>query len=310
MLYNACMTQEQTENIQPTVRHKNVQNQQKEVLYTGKRVQREIQYVRVHNHRTGEFHHDSVSLKTYRKSAKSDWTEDETSSISLSDNNDSELTRAIQFIQRCRGETDGDLSTLLNGDLKARIVNLMKMPSQDLSQGLQVLKVASYRQSLKDFYKLLKQPQQSADILYHFFGQHPWFLQQGDAHNLHEKLPRHALGYSDPLTEEKRLFVVADHQKESPLFTLNDSCSAWVPTAELSSRLGEITYELHQLNLKLSVVLLMGDIGEDPEQQSALTIFNQHQQIQVVPYSRILERASQSLKRLQEQLKQQLKAQE
>lgn len=311
------MTQEHTENI-----HKNVQGVQREVLYTGKRVQREIQYVRVHNHKTGAFHHDSIALKTYRKSAKTDWTLDEKSSISLSENHEGELTRAIDFIARCRGNdkaiespsptrhsetADQAIDLLSSGPLKQRMAAALQSPPQDLKQAFLLLEVAQYRQALKGFHHLLKQTEQTADQLFAFFKANPELISQTQHTMYTEALPPHSLCFKDPLYDHYTLFHLGAYQAQAPLFELNSNCSAWVPTAALSTTLGELSYELQALNLppsQVSIHVFLGDIAHDIEQQKALALYQQRQNYQIMSYSQLLKQTTQHLKALQERLKQ------
>lgn len=321
-LYNDGMTQEHTENI-----HKNVQGVQREVLYTGKRVQREIQYVRVHNHKTGAFHHDSIALKTYRKSAKTDWTLDEKASISLSENHNGELTQALAFVARCRGslnpsETAADspkpshpetqspdqaIASLSSGPLKQRMASVLQSPPENLKLAFLLLEVAQYRQALKGFHALLKQPQQSADRLYDFFSRHSELLFQTPHTAYSGQLPPHSLCFKSPLTDEYILFYLADYEAQAPLFELNPTCSAWVPTAALNTALGELSYELQALPLPLAqvkVYVFLGDIDHDAEQKKALALYQQRQNYTVVSYSGLLKQSTDYLKQLQERLKQ------
>ncbi len=317
-LYNDGMTQEHTENS-----HKNVQGVQREVLYTGKRVQREIQYVRVHNHKTGAFHHDSIALKTYRKTAKTDWSLDEKASISLSENHDGELTRAIDFVARCRGHltepqtptspkavsetVDQALTLLSSGSLKQRMTTLLQSPSAELKQARLLLEVAQYRRAVKGLHHLLKQSQQSAAQLLDFFSTHPELLFQNSHTAYTGTLPPHTLCFKAPLSEQYTLFYLADYKAQEPLFELNNACSAWVPTAALNTALGELSYELQAIALspaQLSVHVFLGDIGADGEQKKALDLYQQRQNYHITSYSALLSQSTEHLKHLQEQLKQ------
>jgi hypothetical protein len=317
------MTQEHTENI-----HKNVQGVQREVLYTGKRVQREIQYVRVHNHKTGAFHHDSIALKTYRKSAKTDWKLDEKASISLSENHEGELTRAIDFVSRCRGNiispeppsppasselfhplesANRAVTQLASGPLKQRMAAVLQSPPTDLKQALLLLEVAQYRQAVKNLHHLLKQPLQSAAHLFDFFSAYPELIFQAPHTAYTGNLPPHTLCFKAPFSEHYTLFYLADYRAQEPLFELNHACSAWVPTAALNTALGELSYELQALPFsahELNTHVLLGDIAHDGEQKKALALYQQRQNYRIMDYSGLLKQSTEHLKQLQERLKQ------
>lgn len=311
------MTQEHTENIQasePPAPHKNVQGAQREVLYTGKRVKREIQYVRVHNHRTGAFHHDSIALKTYRrKNADSEWEQDESSGFSLSENHEGELSKALAFVARCRGESSSPTSSatadehlqLLSAEaLKTRMTALLQSPVPALQQSQLMFTVATYRKALKGLHQLLKAPAQPAERLFTFFKAYPELLLQNTASFDTRGLPPHTLGVQHPLTVQRQWVCCGPYQAGA-LFQLNTQCSTWVPTELLSTTLGELSYELRALSLEQTpdVLVLVGDTP-DAEQANALSVFQQHQRYRVMSYTQLLARSTAHLKTLQEQLKQ------
>ena len=323
-LYNEIMTQQPTEasssanssTHSPTKPHKNVQGVQREVLYTGKRVQREIQYVRVHNHRTGDFHHDSIALKTYRKSAKTDWTLDEKASISLSENHDGELTRALEFVARCRGvesETPpaqtSDLTVaeacehLLQSPLKQSLAELLRLPTQHLQHAQLLWNVATYRKALKGLQHLLKEAQ-SSERLFTFFQAYPELLLQSGSPLYTGELPPNTLGYIHPLTRQLQWVVLAPYT-QAPLFQLNTQCSTWIPGEVLSTALGELNYELRSLRFEQTpeILILVGNTA-DAEQESALALFGQGQRYRLMSYSQLFKQSTRHLKGLQEQLKQ------
>lgn len=312
------MTQEHTENIQvseTTPSHKNVQGAQREVLYTGKRVKREIQYVRVHNHRTGEFHHDSIALKTYRrKNADSDWEQDDSSGFSLSENHEGELSKALAFVARCRGESlptapavpsgPEDLTLLSAEALKARMTALLQSPLPPLQQSQLMFTVATYRKALKGLHQLLKAPTQPAERLFTFFKAYPELLLQCTAMFATRGLPPHTLGFKHPLTGQVQWVCCGSYQ-QGPLFQLNTQCSTWVPTELLNTTLGELSYELRSLSFERTpeILVLVGDTP-DADQASALAVFQQHQRYRVMSYTQLLAQSTAHLKTLQEQLKQ------
>ncbi len=310
------MTQEHTENIQnsePSTPHKNVQGAQREVLYTGKRVKREIQYVRVHNHRTGAFHHDSIALKTYRrKNADSEWEQDESSGFSLSENHEGELSKALAFVARCRGESPTapsaasaeDLPHLSAEALKTRMTALLQSPVPALQQSQLMFTVATYRKALKGLHQLLKAPTQPAERLFTFFKAYPELLLQNTASFDTRGLPPHTLGFQHPLTAQCQWVCCGPYQVGA-LFQLNTQCSTWVPTELLSTTLGELSYELRALSLEQTpdVLVLVGDTP-DAEQANALSVFQQQQRYRVMSYTQLLARSTAHLKNLQEQLKQ------
>lgn len=315
------MTQEHTENIQSPEAppHKNVQGAQREVLYTGKRVKREVQYVRVHNHRTGEFHHDSIAFKTYRrKNAESEWEQDEKTGFSLSENHEGELSKALAFIARCRDhgapspsltstEAPPDvLQGLQSGSLKERMATLFQAPTPLLQQGQLMLTVATYRKALKGLHQLLKAPDQSAERLFTFFKAYPELLLQSTTVFHTRGLPPHTLGFQHPLTGQQQWVCCGPYQ-QGPLFQLNAQCSTWIPTEGLNTVLGELTYELRSLMQASTshpeILVLVGDTA-DAEQASALALFQQHQRYRFLSYTQLLQQSTAHLKTLQEQLKQ------
>lgn len=71
------------------------------VLREGPRSKVELSYTVIQNRHTGEFHHDSVTIKTFRKLA-GEWQQDPTKSISLSSDDTDELQTLIDFIKANR----------------------------------------------------------------------------------------------------------------------------------------------------------------------------------------------------------------
>ena len=60
------------------------------ILREGPRSRTELKYTRIKSRHTGEFHHDSLTIKSYKK-LKSEWQTEPTKSISLSGGDSDEL---------------------------------------------------------------------------------------------------------------------------------------------------------------------------------------------------------------------------
>ena len=71
------------------------------ILREGPRSRTELKYTRIKSRHTGEFHHDSLTTKSYKK-LKSEWQTEPTKSISLSGGDSDELQRIIDFIRANR----------------------------------------------------------------------------------------------------------------------------------------------------------------------------------------------------------------
>ena len=67
-----------------------LENINKMTLREGPRSRTELKYTRIKSRHTGKFHHDSLTLKSYKK-LKGEWQPDPTKSISLSSDDSDEL---------------------------------------------------------------------------------------------------------------------------------------------------------------------------------------------------------------------------
>jgi hypothetical protein len=72
------------------------------ILKDGPRVRKEASHAIILNRHTGEFHHDAVSIKTFRKQ-KEVWSEDTKHTISLSSEDDDEIQKLLDFLTVVRG---------------------------------------------------------------------------------------------------------------------------------------------------------------------------------------------------------------
>lgn len=73
-----------------------------QTLYEGQRVKREVSYTQIKDRNTGAFHHDAVTFKTWRKSKTQPWKLDPAASVTLAENNQGELSKALEWIQQHR----------------------------------------------------------------------------------------------------------------------------------------------------------------------------------------------------------------
>src|SRR4051794_6414780 len=79
--------------------HANLQHVQSVVLREGPRSKKTARYVAVRNQHTGEMHHHALTLETGKK-IKGSWELDDKRSISFSDEDDDEIARLMEFLQR------------------------------------------------------------------------------------------------------------------------------------------------------------------------------------------------------------------
>lgn len=71
------------------------------ILREGPKAKTEVSYTRIRDRHTGEHHHDSVSLKTYR-TKKGEWKKDPSKSISFDDDGEDEIQKVVDFINANR----------------------------------------------------------------------------------------------------------------------------------------------------------------------------------------------------------------
>lgn len=79
--------------------HADLQHVQSVVLREGPRSKKTARYVAVRNRHTGEVHHHALTLETGKK-IKGSWELDDKRSISFSDEEDDEMARLMEFLQR------------------------------------------------------------------------------------------------------------------------------------------------------------------------------------------------------------------
>lgn len=251
-------------------------------LYEGKRVKRDISYTVIRDRNTGAFHHDSVSLKTFRKRKDKPWKLDESSSITLSEDKDGELTKVIEFLQTCRGQDleegnyslpDAHIHPLLKRYQKAHLV-LRQLLQDPASESL-------------DFTALLKYQ--------------PWIY--GCEYSRLEEMSldeqNNVFVYRSADSTLNVIKVLTPLDKEQRLFLCDEDLIAWYQGPELARALGQLQIAQDQVIKKLSVSgrdpgrvhcrLIMGHTHREKEQIKALRLLNHHlPEIDIITFDQLV----------------------
>lgn len=82
-------------------KHPDLERVRSFTLREGERSKVELTYIAIRSRHTGEYHHDSLTIKSFKK-LKGEWQRDPTKTISLSSDNADELQHVIDFIQANR----------------------------------------------------------------------------------------------------------------------------------------------------------------------------------------------------------------
>lgn len=288
-------------------------------LYEGKRVKRAVSYTIINNRQTGEFHHDSVTFKAYKRT-KNDAPWEEKNSLTLANNNDQELTKALDFLNRCRQTpTWGDsgeyalypeetpapkaasATTSLESQLAASaqegLKALMGMDKAHFDKLQKLVAIATYREGLERFLELLHQ-RASAGAFFAFFESHLWVLGLG-----FHQVQLNPLGLSSCLeakgsSERLTLYWVVDLDA---LFEGN------LPSSELNAHLVQAQDILMQMSSEIpqtpiELKLLGGQIPA--EEQAMLQRLNRHfKDIEVVSLNGLYEQAKTVLSQKQREAK-------
>lgn len=313
-------------------------------LYEGPRVKKDIAYTVIKDRNTGEFHHDCVTFKTYRKSKNSPPHFDAKSSFTLSDDKNQELTQALAFIQACRSQhefsdgrhqlhpTSGEIREQikdLNTDQQVQILLetlyqlqaqhnpqelLPPLQSLDLSQlenTALLFQIAHCRQVLGQLAHLLKSPKPSQSDLHSLLSAQPWLLGCENAEKLDtryylpEMEPCFEL-YRSPTGQIVILDIHTPLEPEQHLMEYHAGADLFYPCAPLNLALGQVQRYLSLLApLEVQAQIIIGHSHQDPQQIEALRIFNSHlKNIIVMPFDQILNTAKQVLVQKQNRLKQ------
>lgn len=273
-----------------------------QVLYEGKRVRRTVSYTSIRSRNTGEFHHDCVSFKTYQKSGE-EWKLKPSSSITLSNDKNEELSQAVHFIQACRGHdfeeggrylADRDEVKPLQEGLMEQLLQLepaqqrewlsqllTRMDLGDLGDQLKVLEgqpqlsslgvaaqLALFRQALRQYKSRLKKKPESLGA---FLFTQPVLLGLGSYEDFSALLQGCQIAPTARLwrspDNQLRLCVCANPEIE-PLFL--PGAVSWYPHPELSEHLGRIQQDCESLMAQRESWLQ--DWGLDPGRIQILLI--------------------------------------
>jgi hypothetical protein len=256
-------------------------------LYEGPRVKKEISYTVIKDRKTGEFHHDCISFKTYRKTKNTPPHLDPKSSFTLSDDKNQELTKALVFMQAARQQhnlEDGkhklqvevppqDIASQIKG-LKAQeqiplLLELMQAIQtehhpQELLQTLQGLElpklenmalifhIALCRQVLGQFANMLKDPFTTQRAFEQLLQAHPWILgaeysEPIDVQSLIPDLDSELFIQRLSTGELELLEIKTPLDPEQMLFLLEPAHGVYYPCAELSQSVGLVQKYLSQL---------------------------------------------------------------
>ncbi len=313
-------------------------------LYEGPRVKKDIAYTVIKDRNTGEFHHDCVTFKTYRKSKNAPPHFDAKSSFTLSDDKNQELTQALTFIQACRGQhefADGrhqlhptsveirEQIKDLNTDQQVQILleTLYQLQAQhnpqELLPPLQSLElsqlentallfhIALCRQVLGQLAHLLKSPPPSQSDLQQLLTTQPWLLGCDFAEKLDT---RYYLPEVEPCFELYRsptgqMLIFEIHtplEPEQNLMEYHADADLFYPCPALNLALGQVQKYLSLLApLEVQAQIIIGHSHQDPQQIEALRIFNSHlKNIVVMPFDQLLNTAKQVLVQKQNLIKQ------
>lgn len=312
-------------------------------LYEGPRVKKDMAYTIIKDRNTGEFHHDCVTFKTYRKTKNNPPQLDTKSSFTLSDDKNQELSQALAFLQACRQQhdlEDGRHSLSAQpSDLRGQIKNLepdqqiqllldilqelqTQHPPQELLPSLQardlaqlantalLFQIALSRQVLGQFANLLKNPMATQAEFQQLLTSQPWLLGCENAEKLDIRY------YLPEFTTEFELYRSATGQIEifeiqtplaatQPLFDYDAGADLFFPCLALNQALGQVQKYLSLLApLDVKAKIILGHSHQDPQQMEALRIFNSHLKgIEVACFDQLLNGAKQVLAQKQSQLK-------
>ena len=328
------------------------------VLYEGKRVRHELLYGVVNDRKTREFHHDYVSFKTLRKTKIQPWKLDPKSSFTLSEDKDGELSKALAFLQACRSRRghfviEGDFSLAqeqaaelgeqlshLNVDAKLdlllqlfaelidteprRLVTALEhLSATELETSTRVYRVAACRKALKEFRRLLKDPDANPKAFKDLLAAHPWFWGEdaADYLALDRILPELArLGMLRQGLDESLEFLVIHSplQSEHALFSFDPAHQSWFPGPDLNRLLGQTQTWLDQLDTAYAELLpagqnvrarlLIGHTHGETGVEHAILNLNRHlKRIQIQSFDQLDQQAFRILSGLQNNLSQSAK---
>jgi Domain of unknown function (DUF4263) len=82
-------------------RFPDIGNLQSVTLKDGPQARKEAKYTIIHNRHTGDFHHDAVTIKTYKK-RQSEWREDVEHTVTLSGEGEDEIQKLLEFVLAAR----------------------------------------------------------------------------------------------------------------------------------------------------------------------------------------------------------------
>lgn len=301
-------------------------------LYEGQRVKHELVYGVVKDRNTGEFHHDYASFRTLRKTKASPWKPDPRASFTLSDDKAGELTAALNFLASSRAaggqsplvapvaelepadKLDLVLQLLrqLREDLEPRqlMALLEAIDDGELAATERLFEIAVWRRSLREFHRLLKDPESTPGEYCAHFLSYPWLI--GDEAS--EVLTPPAFD------EDVLLLRTADNWLELVLLRtpladahlFHGDAESWFPVPELQMALARTQALLERLHPEellitedwtlqgLRARILIGHLHGDPVQEQALQRFNRHsRRIEVLSFDMVDRAAIRALKRLQ-----------
>ncbi len=248
-------------------------------LYEGTRVRQELVYGVVKDRKTGRFHHDYATFKTYRKSKQQPWKPDPKASFTLSEDKAQALTQALAFLATRRPAPENLLSPDAKADAHHDLIDqinqldseerleiilrllrdvladpeprqIMSMfeaiDAEQLASGARLFQIASWRKSLRGFHRLMRDPVSEAQQFSRFFAEYPWLIGHADSEPLGWEAVPEVLVYrgSDNWLE---LILTRTPLTEHGLFH-GDERQGWHPVHELSQALGQAQILLEQLN--------------------------------------------------------------
>lgn len=313
-------------------------------LYEGPRVKKDIAYTVIKDRNTGEFHHDSITFKTYRKSKNAPPHFDAKSSFTLSDDKNQELSQALAFIQACRSQhefsdgrhrlhpTSGEMREQikdLNADQQMQILletlhqlqlqhhpqellpplqSLDLLPLQNISL---LFHIALCRQVLGQLAHLLKMPDPDPKDLHGLLTQQPWLLgceyaEKIDVRYYLPEIEPHFELYRSPNGQMHIFEILTPLAPDHNLMVYAPEEDLFYPCPELNRALGRVQKYLALLApLEVQAHIVIGHSHHDPQQMEALRILNtQFKQIVVTPFDQLLASAKQVLVQKQNRLKQ------
>lgn len=324
-------------------------------LYEGQRVKHELLYGVVKDRKSGAFHHDYATFRTLRKTKATPWKADAKASFTLSEDKVQELSKALDFLAECRGQSlqkaaarqvqappdtgqgdHGRLIDMLDGldpqdqleivfrllrDLRARYEprQLMALLEQaddaELASTSRLFEIAVWRRSLREFHRLMKDPETTPGEYCAHFMTWSWLLGAEASETLDPTVP----GLED--TSDLLLLRSPDNWLEivlirtplaDPRLFHGDGDNCWFPVPELSMALSrgqalmeKLTPESLMLEEEWTLQgrrarIIIGHLHGDPVQEQALQRFNRYSRdIEVLSYDQVDRSAIRALKRLQ-----------